>query len=624
MILKYFSDIWTAIAPAMGNHLWQSTLFAITAGLLTLALRKNRARARYWLWLAASVKFLVPFSLLVVMGSHLPWSRGSAGPKSGLSFVMKEVSQLFMQPMTPIVSQATPSTAHASLVHLVAVLLAVWLCGFLMVVFVWLLRWRRISAAIRQATPLHEGREVEAMRRLEHGEGIRKPTEIFLSRTSLEPGIFGIVRPGLVWPERITARLEDAHLEAILAHELSHVRHRDNLAAAIHMVVEAIFWFHPLVWWLGARLVEARERACDEAVLATGRDRRVYAESILRICEFCVESPLTCISGVTGADLKKRITRIMSEGIAHELDFGRKALLSAAALLSLTAPIALGLLRAPQLRAEPVQITGVPLPSFEGTSVWASPSGNQAATVRFVLGRLTLANWTTKSLIAYAYNTNHIVGGPAWIYSERYVVEVKVDDPRAYEARKLVEFDVTGTFPPGPQHDQLGLMLQSLLADRFKLKLSQETKQLPMYALVVAKDGPNLHEAKPDNTYADGITDIHGLPAGPHRGARQSGHLVVQSLPMSTVTKILSEQLGRTVLDKTGLTGEYDFTLDWTPDENHAAAGGQQDLSTPSLHESPGPSIFAAIEQQLGLKLELQKVPTEFLVIDHAEKPSEN
>jgi bla regulator protein blaR1 len=373
MILKYFSDIWTAIAPAMGNHLWQSTLFAITAGLLTLALRKNRARARYWLWLAASVKFLVPFSLLVVMGSHLPWSRGSAGPKSGLSFVMKEVSQPFMQPMTPIVSQATPSTAHASLVHLVPVLLAVWLCGFLMVVFVWLLRWRRISAAIRQATPIHEGREVEAMRRLEHGEGIRKPTEIFLSRTSLEPGIFGIVRPVLVWPERITARLEDAHLEAILAHELSHVRHRDNLAAAIHMVVEAIFWFHPLVWWLGARLVEERERACDEAVLATGRDRRVYAESILRICEFCVESPLTCISGVTGADLKKRITRIMSEGIAHELDFGRKALLSAAALLSLTAPIALGLLRAPQLRAEPVQITGVALPSFEGTSVLGEP-----------------------------------------------------------------------------------------------------------------------------------------------------------------------------------------------------------------------------------------------------------
>jgi len=210
MVLKFLSGIWTALAPAMGNHLWQSTLFAITAGLLTLALRKNRARARYWLWLAASLKFLVPFSLLVVMGSRLPWSRGSAGAKGGLSSVMKEVGQPFMQQTTPIVSPATPSTVLASLIHLLPALLAVWLCGFLMVVFVWLLRWRRISAAIREATPLREGREVEALRRLEHIEGIRKPTEILLSRASLEPGIFGIVRPVLVWPERISARLEDA------------------------------------------------------------------------------------------------------------------------------------------------------------------------------------------------------------------------------------------------------------------------------------------------------------------------------------------------------------------------------------------------------------------------------
>ena len=95
--------------------------------------------------------------------------------------------------------------------------------------------------------------------------------DILLSRASLEPGIFGISRPVLVWPEGISEHLEDAHLEAILAHELWHVRRRDNLAAAIHMFVEAMFWFHPLVWWLGARLVEERERACDEEVLESGR-----------------------------------------------------------------------------------------------------------------------------------------------------------------------------------------------------------------------------------------------------------------------------------------------------------------------------------------------------------------
>src|SRR5215831_15248899 len=95
MILKYLSAMWMAIPPALGSHLWQSTLFCVIAGLLTLMLRKNRARARYGLWLAASVKFLIPFSLLVGLGSHLPWARRLAGTKAGLSFAIEEVSQPF-------------------------------------------------------------------------------------------------------------------------------------------------------------------------------------------------------------------------------------------------------------------------------------------------------------------------------------------------------------------------------------------------------------------------------------------------------------------------------------------------------------------------------------------------
>ena len=95
MILNYFSATGTALAPVLGNHLWQSTLFAITAGLLTLVLRKNRARGRYWLWLTASVKFLIPFSLLVGIGSHLAWSRDPAGTRAGLYVAVEEVSLPF-------------------------------------------------------------------------------------------------------------------------------------------------------------------------------------------------------------------------------------------------------------------------------------------------------------------------------------------------------------------------------------------------------------------------------------------------------------------------------------------------------------------------------------------------
>jgi bla regulator protein BlaR1 len=209
MIPKYLSLMWAAVAPAMGNHLWQSTLFACIAGLLTLILRKNHARARYWLWLAASVKFLIPFSLLVGIGSQFAWSHGSA---SGLYFAMEEVSQPFTQPTTSTISKAAPSVVSTSLIPLLPALLAVWLCGFVVVLFVWYARWRRTSAAMQEAVPLREGREVESLRRLEGMGGMQTGIEMLMSRAFLEPGVFGIARPVLVWPEGISERLEDAHL----------------------------------------------------------------------------------------------------------------------------------------------------------------------------------------------------------------------------------------------------------------------------------------------------------------------------------------------------------------------------------------------------------------------------
>ena len=124
--------------------------------------------------------------------------------------------------------------------------------------------------------------------------------------------MFGIVRPVLIWPEGLSARLDDEHIEAIMAHELMHARRRDNLTAALHMFVEAAFWFHPLVWWMERRMVEERERACDEAVVEMGSRPGVYAESLLKAVRFCVESPLVCVAGVTGADLAGRVRSIMT------------------------------------------------------------------------------------------------------------------------------------------------------------------------------------------------------------------------------------------------------------------------------------------------------------------------
>src|SRR6266446_7800228 len=165
MMWKHLSDIAPTIVAAAANHLWQSTLFAILVALLTFAFRKNHARTRYWLWLAASLKFLTPFSLLIGLGSRLPWSRASAGTQVGLYSAMEQVSQPFSKPTTSVVSQAIPSTftSPSGLIHALPLTLAtIWFCGFAVVVLVWYVRWRQISVVARKARRLREGREVEA------------------------------------------------------------------------------------------------------------------------------------------------------------------------------------------------------------------------------------------------------------------------------------------------------------------------------------------------------------------------------------------------------------------------------------------------------------------------------
>src|ERR1700722_6416270 len=293
----------------VADHLWQSTLFAGVVGLLTLALRSNRARIRHWLWLTASCKFLIPLSILIALGGQLATRTAKPRTQSSLSVMMEQVSQPFTGPA--ITARHLPPAPPAA-IPVAAVLLAVWACGFLGIGCVWWIRWRRIRATVRLASSVK----------------IAAPIPVRSSVASLEPGVFGVFQPVLLLPARIFEGLTPAQLEAVIAHELCHVRHRDNLIAAVHMFVETVFWFHPLVWWIGKRMVEERERACDEEVLATMGDPKAYAEGILNVCKLYVESPLACVAGVTGSNLKKRIEAIMSNRAAIGLSFARKAALA--------------------------------------------------------------------------------------------------------------------------------------------------------------------------------------------------------------------------------------------------------------------------------------------------------
>jgi bla regulator protein blaR1 len=274
------------------DHIWQSSLFAGCMGLLTLTLRDNSASIRYWLWFAASVKFLVPLSVLIAASGHpiLPLPETVSGP-----LVVDAVLQL-SQPF----SAASPARAMTpeTVLNVNTILPTIWAAGFAAVMTMWLVRWSRINAAIRSAKPLSPTSPI--------------PVPVKTSSSVMEPGLVGLWRPSILLPAGIETRLSKREMDTIFAHELCHMRRFDNLTAAIHMLVEASFWFYPLVWWLGARLIAEREHACDESVLASGRDPQTYAEGILKVCRFYLQSKLACASGVSGADLKKRVEAIMT------------------------------------------------------------------------------------------------------------------------------------------------------------------------------------------------------------------------------------------------------------------------------------------------------------------------
>jgi uncharacterized protein (TIGR03435 family) len=327
---------WTA---DIVNHLWQSTIFAAAAWLLTLALRRNHARARYRLWMLASVKFLIPFSTLVAAGGYFRSTIASPISRPSLSAAMEQIAQPFPQTAWtefPSPTIAQPAVSAHPVRPWLFILAGLWACGALLVAGRWLRQWWRLRATVRAASAMPLTAQVP----------------VLSSPSLLEPGIFGIVNPVLLVPAGIHNRLTALQLEAIVVHEMCHVRRRDNLTAAIHMLVEAAFWFHPMVWWIGTKLVEERERACDEAVLQSSCDAQAYAEGILNVCKTYLESPLPCLSGVTGASLKERIVRIMTEQTGRKLDWSRKLLLGVAAVIAVALPVTFGLVHATQVRAQ--------------------------------------------------------------------------------------------------------------------------------------------------------------------------------------------------------------------------------------------------------------------------------
>jgi beta-lactamase regulating signal transducer with metallopeptidase domain len=297
---------------ALLDHLWQSTLFALPLGALSLLLRRHAAAVRFWLWFAASVKFLVPFSVLMAIGAAVTLPVAPMLPDGPMLEVLQDTA-------APFTNMPAANVGPDGTTTWIMLLIATWAAGTFLALLIWGMHWLKLRALVRAARPL----------------AISAPLPVLTSSAPIEPGLIGIFRPVLMLPDGIQTRLNTQEMDAILAHELCHFRRRDNLTAAVHMLVESLFWFHPLVWWLGHKLMNERERACDEAVLAAGNDPRVFVQGILNVCRFYIQAPQASASALSGANLRMRIETILANRATRCLGRGQKFGLSVVAALSL-------------------------------------------------------------------------------------------------------------------------------------------------------------------------------------------------------------------------------------------------------------------------------------------------
>jgi len=591
---------WTLV-----HFLWQGLAIAVLyAGARRGLARRSSPQARYLLACAALAAMLaVP---LVTWGLMRP---SNATPDA--AYRIRSLAAASSTP--PGASTATTSTLPASISTMVSGVqpaqflvwvVMVWLAGA--VVFWarlaggWVVAARMRSVLVRRAPPEWQ----EILRELGARIGVSRPVRLLVSALVQVPTVVGWLRPVVLAPVGALSGLPAEHLEALLLHELAHIRRHDYLVNILQSVAEALLFYHPAVWWVSGHIRAERELCCDDVAVSVSGDALTYARALAQL-ESCRPTHLSAAVAANGGSLADRIARLLGHSRPATLSGLGPGVLAVAILL---VAAAFGLFG--QSDAHPAFQT---VSIHRNTSDWSE---------RFQQSMGLGVNSSLLLMIQFAYAphdnpmnghslpllASQVVGGPAWINSEGYDIQAKP--------------------APGTDPKQVWPMWQTLLADRFKLRLHRETRELPIYDLTVAKSGPKLPAAKkagcvsfPLGTaphYVPGKVDC-GYVSGPFGGG-QGLRIDGKKIHVADLIRELAFVLDRPVLDKTGFTGEFDLDLSFTPDETlqgmPAGYGGPTDPKRPN--------ILAALEEQLGLKLTPAKGPVEVLVIDHAERPATN
>lgn len=457
-------------------------------------------------------------------------------------------------------------------------LVRIWLAGAMVLWLRLLLTWiaaGRMTFRQVQAAP---SEWQQLLNRLKARIQVTRPVKLLVSSLIEGPVVIGWLRPVVLVPVSALAGVPPDHIEALLAHELAHIRRHDYLINILQSVAEATLFYHPAVWWISRHIRLERENCCDDVAVSVIGDPLIYALALSDL-ESRRATRVAPALAASGGSLKHRIARLLGANSPAPVPGALIAVL----VLLLTAWVA---------------VSQTPTPAkFDAVSIKLRPADTPGVTFATIPGRLTVVNNPVTNLIGNAYNNHNLIGGPEWIRSDRYDLEAKAAG--------------------SPTEKQMMQMLQILLADRFKLQVHTEQREEAVYHLVVAKGGLRMKKKTNENCMRADQThpgDAPSNPCGNNIMRRNGNHLewIVTNNDLQHMAGALSVN-GHPVIDKTGVTGTFELHVEF--------ADAQPD-SEASLDPSV-PSIFAALDQ-LGLKLEPAKGMVDVLVIDHIERPTPN
>jgi len=438
--------------------------------------------------------------------------------------------------------------------------------------------------------------------------GVRRSIDILLHEEIAAPVTLGWARPAIVLPVDAD-EWSDADVRRALVHELEHVRRADWPTQLAARAVCAVYWFHPLVWIAWRHLCLESERACDDAVLRNA-ERTEYAEQLVTLASRLSRGAMPpLLSMASRSDLSTRIHAVLDSRQPR----GRAGLVRASVTIATAGLVvcALSPLRAVTRAGQP----GSDGPAaFDVASVKPNLSGDLNVRLQAMPGgRFIATNAPLRTLIreAYALHGSQITGGPGWLDSDR--------------------FDIVAKSESNPTPLQMRVMLRALLAERFQLRVHTETRDLPLYALVLARSdgtlGPHLRHTGADCSQApewlgSGPPPVLDL-AAPCRaaGPGTGGGMRFRGITLDAFATFLATPVRRPVIDRTGLSGDFDIELDMTAELGPPPPPpGMPD----AVDRTSAPSIFTTVHEQLGLRLDARRGPVDVLVIDRAERLVQN